>query len=226
MVISRTRAYSAFAERLALALDAMEQAGCPRARGRALWVANRYGVSGEAARKWLVGLAIPDQANLARIADDTCFSVNWLHAGIGSPRSSGVDVPIVESAPLAESRDSVTAGFYGRLVEALAKAGHPTTQTGISELVDVTQTAVSAWANAGSFPRMDTLIRLADLTGCSLDWLISGRGDASAATAGEPDAQELLRIYRLLRVDGRAFVMQAARTALAAQAKVSDGRTG
>lgn len=113
--------------------------------------------------------------------------------------------------------DTTSAAFYGRLTEALDAAGYSTTQSGIAKLMGLSQTAVSAWANEGSFPRMDHLIRFTELTGCSLDWQVTGRGSRGVAVTGEPDAEELLRLFRALRVDGRAFVIQAARIAAAAQ---------
>lgn len=80
VVVSKENAREGFARRLNEALNDMS--GCPGSseRGRIAWVAKRYGVSNEAAAKWLDGRVIPGQANLARIASDLNVTPQWLHA--------------------------------------------------------------------------------------------------------------------------------------------------
>lgn len=81
---TKDQAKVAFARRFNESLD--EMPGCPPAterggRGRAAWVARRYKVSNQGATKWLTGEAMPDQANMARLAEDLNVNPFWLWAG-------------------------------------------------------------------------------------------------------------------------------------------------
>ena len=87
MVVSRIDTKSEFALRLAAALDTVKE--CPRDRGRRQWIAREFAVSVETARKWLEGLAIPDQTNLSRLSARTGVSPAWLFAANGNRIADG-----------------------------------------------------------------------------------------------------------------------------------------
>ena len=57
-------------------------------RSRRSLLAREHNVSTEAARKWLTGLAMPDQANLAIMARNRQVNVTWLQSGIGTQTPS------------------------------------------------------------------------------------------------------------------------------------------
>ncbi len=85
MVVSRLGAKEGFAKRFNEALDELPLSEeCPRShpdgRGRAAWVARRYKISNEGAAKWLDGRVIPDQTNIARVAQDLGVTPQWLHS--------------------------------------------------------------------------------------------------------------------------------------------------
>jgi hypothetical protein len=79
VVMSREQAKTQFSKNLADALD--RNLDTPSGRGRTRWVSKEFGVSYEAARKWLGGLAIPDQTHIAIIAKRLKVDPAKLHAG-------------------------------------------------------------------------------------------------------------------------------------------------
>lgn len=76
--------------------------------------------------------------------------------------------------------------FYKRLIEALADAGLPTSQTAIAEFLGVHQSAVSKWKSGESWPTRINAARLAQRAGVSLGWLLTG----DANRKQEPDMDE------------------------------------
>lgn len=79
VVAQKERARADFAKRLNEALD--EHVDAAAGRQRRAWVATRFGVSVEAARKWLVGESTPDTARLSEIATELGVNVDWLLTG-------------------------------------------------------------------------------------------------------------------------------------------------
>ncbi len=81
VVPTKDEARAAFSSRLAEVItDQPDRPGPRELRG---WVAKRYRVSVETARKWLMGLEIPDHTNAVRIATDLKVSLDWLLTGHG-----------------------------------------------------------------------------------------------------------------------------------------------
>lgn len=82
VVFSKEQVKERFAKRLNEALDRV--AGAPQ-RGRPQWLRLRYNkaISQEAARKWLAGETLPDQAHLSMICTDLKIRVDWLYTGHG-----------------------------------------------------------------------------------------------------------------------------------------------
>lgn len=70
-----------FAERFSAALT---HAGIPLGRDRINTVKKMFGVSREAARKWLAGDAMPKLARIQEIAQQLNVSGEWLLTGIGN----------------------------------------------------------------------------------------------------------------------------------------------
>jgi transcriptional regulator with XRE-family HTH domain len=70
--------HEAFAGRLRKALDAIN---FPSDRARAGALADKYAVSRETTRKWLLGLALPELPRIIEIAQDTGASFEWLATG-------------------------------------------------------------------------------------------------------------------------------------------------
>lgn len=115
-----------FARRLNQLLD---EDDVPK-RGRPSFLAKQHKVSIEAARKWLAGLSMPDQTNLAIMATKRQVNVTWLQSGIG-PKKIGVvstsDIPPHRLALLQaygslppETRRPIRA-----LIESLAQSLNP-----------------------------------------------------------------------------------------------------
>lgn len=94
VALTKEQAREGFAKRFNEALN--ETPEVPKDRGRIAWVAKRYRVTGEAARKWVRGEDIPDRANLANISRDLGVNSEWLFAGLGNKRPIVVDALRVE----------------------------------------------------------------------------------------------------------------------------------
>lgn len=75
-------------------------------------------------------------------------------------------------------------------------------QVALGKLFGVSQKGARKWLEAESWPRMETLIKIAAWADVSIDWLISGRGEKRkevtppAAPAITPEEQKLLDMYR------------------------------
>src|SRR6056297_763248 len=76
----------AFAERLNQALDRIGAPG-PR-RGRQTWLAKKIGVTQKGARKWLLGLSVPEHENRQLLARLCRVTPHWLYYGYGEAREA------------------------------------------------------------------------------------------------------------------------------------------
>ncbi|MBI1408161.1 MAG: helix-turn-helix domain-containing protein [Caulobacter sp.] len=74
------------------------------------------------------------------------------------------------------------SGFGARLAETIA----PEKPTAFAQRIGIPQNTVSKYIRgAGSAgPRLDLVAQIADGLGCSIDWLVWGRGDGPDASAG------------------------------------------
>lgn len=114
-----------------------------------------------------------------------------------------------------------SATFFDRLAEAMIDQGVSATQAGIAQALKVGRSSVEKWAKGG-VPTLDTIAEIAQRTGTTVEWLLTGQGQPRAD--GDADLAELLRLYGRLRMEGRSFVIQAARYAVKAQATAGTRR--
>lgn len=77
-----------FAGRLHELCDDMD---LPRGRGRQSALAAKFGVSPNAARKWLLGLGMPELDLAIRLASAAHANVLWLLQGVGPKRGDAFD---------------------------------------------------------------------------------------------------------------------------------------
>lgn len=113
-----------FSKRMNGILD--ERADVPKTRGRRQWIAKRYSVSVETARKWLMGLDMPDGVNLARIAEDLEVSADWLRANVGSPYPNPDDPlfdELTRTWPSLRTEDRAEVVKYARFRQGSFPAG-------------------------------------------------------------------------------------------------------
>ena len=68
------------------------------------------------------------------------------------------------------------------------------TQTDIAYYIPVAKATVSAWMNGGSYPKPDTMEKLAKFFGVSVFELVCGENT---------DEEQLLRYFRVLSNDGK-----------------------
>jgi len=97
--------------------------------------------------------------------------------------------------------------FWDRLQRALKQRNLPTTQTAIARLVGVSQPSVYEWKHGG-LPTLDNAIQLAEITGCCVEWLLTGRGPQIAQT---PHTLAIVDIVSRLNNADAAEVLQFAR---------------
>jgi hypothetical protein len=88
MVVAKERAREDFSQRLQ---EALADLGIGRFAQQKQWLGSRFKISGEAARKWLQGIALPDQARWGSLADGLGVRAEWLRDGI-LPKVSGTGV--------------------------------------------------------------------------------------------------------------------------------------
>ncbi len=67
--------------------------------------------------------------------------------------------------------------FWNRLVEAFTDAGLDHSQTAIARQLGIAQSAVAKWANGSGYPHLRKCLYIAEMTGVSADWLLTGRGN-------------------------------------------------
>lgn len=173
-------------------------------------LATLAGIHQTSVSDWKKG-SVPRAEVVARLAQALDVGSDWLLQGYASDR-----LPERRRAQYDLSGEA----FYARLLEALRAAGIPATQSAIAEMLGVGQSAVSHWATGKSFPSLELLVKLARATRVSIDWLVTGRHGESPPA--DPEAAELLGIFRGLRAEQRAWLLQAAR--LAEQGAARPGR--
>lgn len=67
--------------------------------------------------------------------------------------------------------------FWDRLVSAFSDAGYESSQAAIARRLDIGQSAVAKWAHGTGYPTLRKCIQIARLTGVSVEWLLTGRGN-------------------------------------------------
>lgn len=110
-----------FSQRLHVSLDL---AGMEKGRGRAGHLAARFDVSGETARKWLNGLAIPALVRMLDIAHRLGVSFEWLATGRGTPTqySKVQDSVAIPPYHIEGREQSRLVGLIGHLPREQRKA--------------------------------------------------------------------------------------------------------
>lgn len=93
-----------FASRLDFALT---QAGIPKDRARLRRVASMFGVSREAARKWLTGMAVPETRRIMAIAKRLRVSAEWLLTGSDHGQAHGRGHTSPPAVVLTEIQQSI-----------------------------------------------------------------------------------------------------------------------
>lgn len=68
----------------------------------------------------------------------------------------------------------------GNRVRACRKAAH-LSQNDLAVRIGATPTIVSRWERGTAAPGRESCVALAEVFGCSLDWLIRGEGNAPSA---------------------------------------------
>ena len=112
--------------------DALTAGGVPP-ESRARELSKRYGVSREAARKWLNGESTPERTRLATMAADCGVNVEWIWTGQGPKLATGLTVPQRVVA------DDAGHGYQPARLRTLSIPSQPAEDGGMSGL------AVPAW---------------------------------------------------------------------------------
>ena len=80
-------------------------------------------------------------------------------------------------------------GFPARLRQAIAAYG---SATALAQAIQRSEGAVRKWARGISEPNVSDLRAICELTGVSIDWLVTGRGESRIETHG---VREALGVY-------------------------------
>lgn len=100
-----------FARRLSHALDF---SGFAKGRARIGALSIHYNVSRETARKWLLGLSLPELQRMIEIATQQQVSFEWLSTGRGSVDGNGLSVRDPQG-PYGDPEEMRLAGLLRRL---------------------------------------------------------------------------------------------------------------
>lgn len=88
--------------------------------------------------------------------------------------------------PVNESERTINLGFAGRFKEALVRGGmEKHTQAQVAQLIDVATPTVNHYTKGKRIPAMETALRICEVTGVSLDWLMLGKGNPNDAISLE-----------------------------------------
>jgi len=93
-------AREAFARRMEIVCDEL---GLAAGHGRQTALANRFGVTPKAARKWLQGLGYPEMERAVEICEAAKVNVNWLLQGVPPMRGERIDPHTLLLAQAIES---------------------------------------------------------------------------------------------------------------------------
>lgn len=134
MVVDKRAAKLEFASRLTRALAL---AGIPDDQNRRGWIARTFGVSVEAARKWLVGESMPDTARIQGIAQELGVAANWLLSGQDEPDGPKIAESGAPRYVLAWRTDTANAPLE-RAIDRAYRTGSLTPQLaqGIAAMLD------------------------------------------------------------------------------------------
>lgn len=80
-----------------------------------------------------------------------------------------------------------------RIREARKKAGY--TQTQLADMLGIKNTTLSGYEVGDSDPKSETLIRIADICGCSVDFLLCNDKHVKEDLPLSPEALRIARIY-------------------------------
>lgn len=155
MVVQVGKSKVSFARRLNAAMDACVKV--PKGRQRRSWVAKRYGVSIESARKWLVGESIPRTSLLSTIAKDIGANMDSLLTGrqglLASPVQDNPATRISDEMLDPHNLDTLTDAL-AMLENALENTDTDTFDTrGKAELLCMTYEALRAGDTQASIER-------------------------------------------------------------------------
>jgi transcriptional regulator with XRE-family HTH domain len=121
----------------------------------------------------------------------------------------------------------MSADFWDRVVEAFSSAGLDTSQSAIARQLDLGQSAVAKWAHGSGYPTLRKCIHIAKLTGVSVEWLLTGRGNKKQE-GGDMDelTQELLDRWADLSEEARRDIIEFAEFRLQKDPKPARGPSG
>lgn len=99
--------------------------------------------------------------------------------------------------------------FWGRLIAAFEDAGMETSQSAIARHLEIGQSAVAKWAHGAGYPTLRKCIQIANLTGVSVEWLLTGRGNKrQQAGAMDELTQALLERWADLPADAKREILE------------------
>jgi len=106
--------------------------------------------------------------------------------------------------------------LWKRLTKALREKGLPISQNGIATMLDMSQGSVRRWYTGEGLPELKTAIVLAERTGYSVEWILTGRGREKPEQYDDLTT-DLLQEWARLTPEMRLHVLGTAKLAHAAQ---------
>jgi transcriptional regulator with XRE-family HTH domain len=121
----------------------------------------------------------------------------------------------------------MSTDFWPRLVEAFADSGLETSQSAIARHLDIGQSAVAKWAHGSGYPTLRKCIHIARITGVSVEWLLTGRGNKNQKGGDMDDlTQRLLEQWAELPEAAQREILEFVKFRVATEPEAVRGSTG
>lgn len=102
----------------------------------------------------------------------------------------------------------MTSPIFLRMCEALEAAGYETSLSAIGRLYGIRASAVTKWRDGEALHELKKLLELLEITGCSADWLFTGRGQRVRDKSVDDITKELLKMWADLPEADRRAVLE------------------
>lgn len=100
--------------------------------------------------------------------------------------------------------------FWERLTKALDRAGLPVSQMGLAKKLKMSQGSIQRWVRGTGLPTLDTTVQLSEMTGCCVEWLLTGRGPERLLDPKSP-LGEILALFQSVTEEAQAEILKFAR---------------
>jgi hypothetical protein len=81
---------------------------------------------------------------------------------------------------------------------------------GLAKKLQMSQGSIQRWVRGTGLPTLETTVQLSAMTGCCVEWLLTGRGPERPLDPGSP-LGELMALFQAVSDEGQAEILKFAR---------------